>query len=91
MTGAYCLSAADGSTLYVGSSRNVERRVREHLRQYDEALVIETFPTETWAEALRLEKCLIGDLNPRDNRQSLDPLEQARTLEEFAEVLGVTP
>lgn len=92
MTGAYCLYAADGWPLYVGSSRNVERRIREHRRGDWGAEIAdaETFPCDSWAEALRLEKVLIKDLNPTHNHQGLDPMEQAKTPAEFAEVLGVT-
>lgn len=92
MTGAYCLYDAAGWPLYVGSSRNVERRIREHRRGEwgGEIGHVEAIPCDTWAEALWLERLLIKDLNPTHNHQGLDPLEQAKTTAEFAEILGVT-
>lgn len=91
MIGAYLLTDATGDPLYAGSSRNVERRIREHRRCEWGADIadVQTFRTEFWRDALRLERCLIADLSPRHNRQGLDPLETARTFEEFCAAIGV--
>jgi excinuclease UvrABC nuclease subunit len=92
MIGVYSITGRDGWPLYVGSSRNVERRIREHRRGEWGAEIgrVEMLPCDSWTDALRLEKVLIKDLNPTHNHQGLDPLEQAATFAEFAEVLGVT-
>lgn len=91
MIAAYVLTDAAGNPLYAGASRDVARRIREHRRSEwgVEITHVETFPAESWREALQLERCLIFDLSPRHNAQGRDPLETATTLGEFAAALGV--
>lgn len=70
----YVLVGDDDRTLYVGSTRDVARRVREHRSKswWHEVADVEIYPMQDWELALFVERNLIRKLAPRHNRQSND-------------------
>jgi excinuclease ABC subunit C len=73
--GVYVFRDGQGRVLYVGKSRRLARRVRDHLRQRDpkdaflasRAGRLEFFPTRNEREALLLEANLVREHQPRYN------------------------
>ena len=68
----YVLSDADGRAVYIGSTRDLRRRMREHQRRspwWGDVSRIRAFPYSTLDEALRDEAALIDLAAPRHNRQ----------------------
>lgn len=75
----YVLSDIADRAIYVGASRDVERRVKEHQGKPWWQLVagVEVYPQQDWELALYVERNLIHKLSPEFNVQSVDPVEQA--------------
>lgn len=58
--------------IYVGASRNVDRRAQEHRQKpwWPQVVTVEMYPMATWEQALSVERGAIARLNPEFNRQS---------------------
>lgn len=99
--GVYIFRDATGSVLYIGKSRNLKRRVLDHLhvRSEKDALIadqyskVEFVPTHSEREALLLEASLIREYRPRYNVLLKDdrsyPYIQVTTGEKFPRVFIV--
>lgn len=80
--GVYVLVDAADQALYVGSSRDVARRVREHRNKPWWSLVadVEVYAQPDWELAKFVERGLIRRLSPEFNRQSVDTSQHLRNL-----------
>ena len=71
----YALVDVSGTAIYVGATRELSRRVREHATTqpwWPLVKTIESYPQPTWSLALYVERGLIRALSPEFNRQSVD-------------------
>lgn len=77
--GVYMMLDRHDAVLYVGASRNLERRVQEHHTKDWWPLVatVETYPMSSWPQALDVEKRLIARFAPQGNQQSNDSAARA--------------
>lgn len=68
----YLLSDAEGRVIYVGSTRDIRRRYREHVRRspwFSAVSTIRAYPYRTLDAALRDEVRLIELVEPQHNHQ----------------------
>lgn len=76
MIGVYIARDADGGVLYVGSSGDIDKRLREHSTQsawWPEATNIERIEVANRALAYHRERELIAELHPPRNQMSTKP------------------
>lgn len=76
----YVLVDSAGAAIYVGSTRDISRRVREHAsakQWWPLVRTIETYRMDDWDLALHVERGLIRALSPEFNRQSVTPAQHA--------------
>jgi len=78
MIGVYVIFDTLGSVLYIGASRDVDRRIPEHYAKpwWDQVGTVKIFPMSEWDQALYVERGLIAQENPEHNRQGVDPATQ---------------
>lgn len=95
--GVYIIKGAYGRPIYIGSSVDVERRLREHESKpwWREARTVETVEVTSWPDALRTERSLIRTTGPRYNTRSLHPsvrlLRQIAASRDLNEVVTFSP
>lgn len=79
MIGVYCCIDIAGQVLYVGASRNVEKRITQHRAKawWPMVTLIEVYEQSDWTTALRVERGLLREFSPEFNVQSVDPVDQA--------------
>lgn len=74
MIGVYVARAADGTVLYVGSSGDIDRRLRQHKKSasawWSEVADVERHEAESRMLAYHLERDLILSLKPLHNQRS---------------------
>lgn len=78
--GAFVYNVLDeyGQCIYIGATRDVPRRMREHssrARWWPLAASVDVFPMIDWHQALHVERGMLKQINPPFNQQCVDRTE----------------